>query len=175
MSKATSTPMDHGQASHARWPTSLQESQVTTPSITSPAFTESDALQLNRVITELLSVCASVAAQHAPNGTWTPAASGTAALPEASVVIETLSRSLNQTRRDLRKLSNRARLRARSASPPSLLEHHNAATSHTAPEKGTQATPQTRGASPTALSSWPPPGTVPLGGQPSAAPARGEE
>ncbi|MFF3350691.1 class I SAM-dependent methyltransferase [Streptomyces sp. NPDC002779] len=172
MSTATSTLMDHSQASHAHWPISPQESQVTTPSTTSPAFTESDALQLNRVITELLSVCASLATHHAPNGTWAPAASGTAALSEASVVIETLSRSLNQTRRDLRKLSKRARRSARSTSPPFLLEPRNAATSRTAPEEGTQATPRTPGASPNALSSWPPPGTVPLGGRPPAAPAR---
>ncbi|MGW0916929.1 hypothetical protein ACWD1Z_35255 [Streptomyces sp. NPDC002784] len=88
-----------------------------------------DALQLRRVITDLLTVCASMAAQHAPNGSWTPASSGTDAFAEASSVIETLSRSLNQTRRDLRKLSRQARRSAHSGSPPYLREPRSAPSS----------------------------------------------
>ncbi|MFE6358442.1 hypothetical protein ACFVP3_00285 [Streptomyces sp. NPDC057806] len=104
------------------------------------ADTEADLRQLHQVITDLLTVCASVAAQHAPNGTWTPAASGTAAFTEAASVIETLSRSLNQTRRDLRKISTRARRSVYPGPPPFRLEGRSAATRRTTPAEGTRAT-----------------------------------
>ncbi|MCL7425534.1 hypothetical protein [Streptomyces sp. YS415] len=106
---------------------------MTMQSARTPADTEADLRQLHQVITDLLTVCASVAAEHAPNGTWTPAASGTAAFTEAASVIETLSRSLNQTRRDLRKISTRARRSVYPSPPPSIPAPRNAATRSTAP------------------------------------------
>ncbi|MFD7283646.1 hypothetical protein ACFV80_43315 [Streptomyces sp. NPDC059862] len=71
---------------------------------TASEYAEDDLLELRRLMTELLSVCASVVAEHAPEGMWKPAASGPGLFDEAPVVIEALSRKLNRTRRDIHKL-----------------------------------------------------------------------
>jgi hypothetical protein len=75
----------------------------------SPRYSDADVETLRTLISQLLAECASVAAQHAPTGAWSPTASHPQVFQEASEVIESISRSLNQTRRHIRALHERAR------------------------------------------------------------------
>lgn len=87
---------------------------MTTPHLKADTFTNTDLDQLQTLMTGLVATCAAIGRQRDPEGQWRPAAPDCdGAFDNAREVIEDLSRTLNQTRRAIRRVDLEARARHR--------------------------------------------------------------
>ncbi|MGX9886489.1 hypothetical protein [Streptomyces sp. NPDC002276] len=75
-------------------------------------FTDEDVVEFHRLMSELLTKCASVGQRHAPEGTWAPSTAGLfEQMAESMQVVSEVSRALNDTRSGIRRVGGRARQR----------------------------------------------------------------
>ncbi|MDV9173049.1 hypothetical protein R6V09_23400 [Streptomyces sp. W16] len=75
-------------------------------------FTDEDVAEFHRLMSELLTKCASVGEQHAPEGTWAPSTDGLFdQMAESMQLVAEVSRALNHTRAGIRRVGGRARQR----------------------------------------------------------------
>ncbi|MEU3901726.1 hypothetical protein [Streptomyces sp. NPDC045251] len=89
---------------------------MTAPHPNADTFTSTDVDQLQTLMTGLVATCAAIGRQRDTEGQWQPAASDCdGAFDDAREVIEDLSRTLNRTRRAIRKVDLEARARHRAA------------------------------------------------------------
>jgi len=87
-------------------------------------YSEQDVAETRDHITELLSECASLTRQFAPDGRWEPSRlDGTTTRTEAAELLAAMSRLLARTRHGLRKVDTRARQRAYELEHVPLSEH----------------------------------------------------
>jgi hypothetical protein len=83
-----------------------------TPQLHTEDFTQADVEEFHHLMTALLTTCRSIADEHSPDGSWTPANPDLFdQFGESMQLIATVSRRLNSTRRGIRRISNRARQR----------------------------------------------------------------
>ncbi|MGH1551538.1 hypothetical protein ACRAWF_03060 [Streptomyces sp. L7] len=67
---------------------------------------------LHRLMSELLTKCASVGEQHAPEGTWVPSTAGLFdQMAESMQLVAEVSQALNHTRAGIRRVGGQARQR----------------------------------------------------------------
>jgi hypothetical protein len=74
-------------------------------------YTEGELVEFRGLMTDLLAACTASSTRYAPDGEWNPAGSPEE-LDEAADLIADLSRTLNKTRRAIRKINAEARKRA---------------------------------------------------------------
>lgn len=74
-------------------------------------YTEGELVEFRGLMTDLLAACMASSIRYAPDGEWSPAGSPEE-LDEAADLIADLSRTLNKTRRAIRKINTEARKRA---------------------------------------------------------------
>lgn len=75
-------------------------------------FTDEDVAEFHRLMSELLTKCASVGERHAPEGTWVPSTAGLFdQMAESMQLVAEVSRALNHTRAGIRRVGGRARQR----------------------------------------------------------------
>jgi len=75
-------------------------------------FTDEDVAEFHRLMSELLTKCASMGEQHAPEGTWAPSTAGLFdQMAESMQLVAEVSRALNHTRAGIRRVGGRARQR----------------------------------------------------------------
>ncbi|MFC7818942.1 MULTISPECIES: hypothetical protein [unclassified Streptomyces] len=87
---------------------------MTTPHLKANTFTSTDVDQLQTLMTGLVATCAAIGLQRDTEGQWRPAAPDCdGAFDNAREVIEDLSRTLNRTRRAIRRVDLEARARHR--------------------------------------------------------------
>jgi hypothetical protein len=85
---------------------------LTAQRLSTDAFATEDVTQLQILMTQLIDTCAAIGRQRDAAGAWQSAATGAeGGFAEAREVIEQLSRSLNRTRRAIRKIDTAARAR----------------------------------------------------------------
>ncbi|GAA2615899.1 hypothetical protein GCM10010304_81630 [Streptomyces roseoviolaceus] len=83
-----------------------------TPQLHTEDFTQTDIEEFHRLMTTLLTTCRSIADEHSPDGSWTPTNPDLFdQFGESMQLIATVSRTLNSTRRGIRRIGNRARQR----------------------------------------------------------------